>query len=358
MLDVSLQNVSNFALRDVSLTFPASTHTLIVGPPASGASTLLQVIAGTLKVTSGQVRFGERVANNLRASQRPLLFVTATIDAPQRWSVRHVLVAAVRHRTLDRVDRQREFELSADKWELRELLGRSIRTLSDSQRTLVNLARIELLRPGILVADRLLANLNPSAADVAIDKFYRTLRVSGTTVIAAPATRTELGAVDRIVVLSDGRVVQEGSAAHIFQHPSDEASAIATGGINVVPVTIDGSSVDSVIGRWEIATPRFRGTGVALVRPDAFTVAERGEESDLIVAVEEASFDSGRWLVTAILTGGVTLRISLPATLAVHKGKLLALRYDASRFVLIPRDIEPPKSSIPTDAVPPRSASR
>ena len=58
-------------------------------------------------------------------------------------------------------------------------------------------------------------------------------------------------------------------------------------------------------------------------------------ESDLIFGVEEASFQDGRWIATGILSGGLNLRVALPGGIAVHKGKLLPLRFDPSRFVLL-----------------------
>lgn len=334
MLDVSLSGVSatrgSFSIRDVSLTFPATTCTAIAGPPSSGKSTLLELIAGRLRPSTGEIRIGSRVVNDLRESRRPLLFVTSAIDVPQRWSVRHALVAAVRQRTLDRVDRQHEYNLAVEKWELERVVERDLRTLSSSERTLVHLARIELLRPGILVADRLLERASEGVAD----QFYRTLRVAGTTVIGTPASTSELGATDRVIVLDGGRVVQEGTAAQIYAKPVSRAAAIATGEVNVIPVEVHNGVAESVIGSW--LTSAFEGKGVALVRPEAFSVAAPGEESDLIVGVEEASFENGRWLVRAILTGGFILRVSLPPNLRLHKGKLLALRYDPAAFTLQP----------------------
>ncbi|MGZ5492051.1 MAG: ATP-binding cassette domain-containing protein [Thermoanaerobaculia bacterium] len=360
MLDVSLDHVS-FAPRnisDVTLTFAASRHTALVGPPAGGASTLLQLIAGKLRPTSGQIRIGNRVVNDLRESRRPLLYVNSALDVPDRWSVRHALIAAVRRRTLDRIDRQLEYELAMEKWKLQPIADRSVGTLSGSERTLVHLARIELLRPGILIADRLLERLNASGAEEVADAFYRTLRVAGTTHVTAPATRIELGATDHVVVLDGGRVVQEGTAAQLHTTPLAEASAMATGTINVVPVTIEGSSVDSIIGAWHLADPPFQGSGVALVRPEAFRMVQRGEESELIVAVEEAAFENGRWLVSAILSGGFSLRVSFPGDIRLHKGKLLALTYHAEGFALVQREIETPRRSVPTDVVPPMRDSR
>ena len=61
------------------------------------------------------------------------------------------------------------------------------RVARNGERVRANLARIELLRPGVLVADRLLEAANPAALPLLADELYRLLRICGTTVISAPA---------------------------------------------------------------------------------------------------------------------------------------------------------------------------
>lgn len=342
MLDLSLHNVTYawpgtpFALRNVTLTFPKSTHTAVVGPGGCGATTLLRIVAGALRPDAGDVRIGSRVVNDLKPGRRPLLYATSSIDAPHRWSVRHLLIAAARQRTLDREDRQHEVDLAVTKWTLGAFLDRPLDTLSSTEGTRANLARIEVLKPAILVADRILEAVNVSAQVDLADELYRTLRVLGTTVVTAPSSLIELGATDRVVVLDGGRVVQEGVPSAIYGDPHSEAAAMATGDVSAVPVTIRGNVVESVIGSWDVETPPFQGSGVALVRPGDFTLAGPGEESDLIFGVEEANFYDGAWHVRGVLSGAFLLRVKLPGGIAIHKGKLMALRYDATRFRLLP----------------------
>src|SRR5439155_24979444 len=102
VLDVAVEKLSlGNRIRDVTLTFPRSTHTAIVGPPSSGASTLLQIISGELRTDSGEIRIGARNVTRLPARRRPVLLARSRIDAPGRWSVGHLLIAAVRQRTPD-----------------------------------------------------------------------------------------------------------------------------------------------------------------------------------------------------------------------------------------------------------------
>jgi ABC-type sugar transport system ATPase subunit len=328
VLDISLHEVALRLLNDITLTFPRSTHTAVTGPPACGASTLLRVIAGEERPERGTVQIGTRDVTKLATERRPLLYVTGDLDVPRRWSVEHALVNAVRARTLDRQDRLHELQLAAEKWQLD--VRRQIATLSDSERARVHLARIELLKPAIVVGDKLLRD-EPRLAD----EFFRTLRVFGTTVISAPASPAELGLTDRVVVLDRGRVVQEGSAAQIFTAPRSEAAAIATGAINAIPVIVRGRNITSPIGEWEADVP-FSGKGVALIRPDAFHVARAGEESDLIFGIEEATFENGVWMARGFLAGVLSLRVALPRSERVHKGRVLALRFDPREITLVP----------------------
>jgi ABC-type sugar transport system ATPase subunit len=336
VLHLSLQNVLNGASFEVA----KNTHVALVGPPGAGASKLLRVIAGEVK-GGGEVRIGAHDVSRLPRSKRPLLYATSDLGAPGRWSVEHLLVAAVRGRTLDRIDRKRELDFAVERWHLAPLLGHRLDTLSSTERVTANLARIELLKPAVLLADRLLEHANPSAIAELARELYRFLRVAGTTVLAAPASPVELGLTDRLIVLDEGRVVQEGTPQEVYTAPKSEAAARATGEVNVIPVAVRGSEVESIIGAWQAETG-FEGNGVALVRPEAFQAAAKGEESDLIFGIEEASFTGGRWLLSGFLSGAFLLRISLPAEAAVHKGRLIALRYDPRRFTLLPREGEAP----------------
>jgi ABC-type sugar transport system ATPase subunit len=329
VLDVSVRDVSLRIVHDVTLTFPRSTHTAITGPPASGTSTLLRVIAGEERPERGTVQIGTRDVTNLATDRRPLLYVTSELDVPRRWSVEHALINAVRARTLDRVDRLHELQLAAEKWQLD--VTRRIGILSDSERARVLCARIELRKPAVVVADKLLRDA-PGLAD----ELFRTLRVLGTTVITAPSSVAELGLTDRVVVLDRGRVVQEGAAAQIYSHPHSEAAAIATGAVNVIPVVVRGRTVSSPIGEWE-TDAQFAGEGAALIRPDAFQIPKPGEESDLIFGIEEATFENGFWIARGFVTGVLSLRVALPRSEKVHKGRVLALRFDPNGITLIPR---------------------
>jgi ABC-type sugar transport system ATPase subunit len=363
VLDIALRNLAfgygrELVLRDVTAMFPRSSHTAVTGHAACGASTLLRLVAGSLKPSAGDVVIGSRVVSGVKAARRPILYTTSELGIPGRWSVQHALVAAVRTRSLDREDRHREYALAAESWSLAELLERRVDTLSTTEAARLLCARIELLKPAILVADRVLERVSAAARLTLADALYRTLRVMGTTTISAPSAHDELAFTDRILVLDEGRVAQSGGAAEVFAGPVGEASAAATGEFDVIPIEIRGRTVESVIGSWELDEAPFQGMGIALVRPSHFTQARPGEESDLVFGVEEAGFADGRWIARGLLSGAIRLRVELPAETNLHKGRLMALRYDPSRFRLLPRQTAPRQVTVPTDVVPPMAETR
>jgi peptide/nickel transport system ATP-binding protein len=363
MLDVTLQGVASSArrgaraLEPMDITFRKGLHTALAGDAASGVASVLALVAGDVQPSIGDVIFGTRSVVGMKRAKRPVLLVGAQSDAPLRWSVAHALVAAVRGRTLDREDRQSEIAFASTKWELEPLMTRTLRDLSSDEQLRVHLATIELTRPGVLVADRLLERATPSVVRRYAREFHRALRVMGTTLIYSAASDHDLAECDEVVVLDGGVVVQKGPLATVYRTPVSEASARATGSVNVVPLEVRHGRAEAAIGSWEFSG--FEGNGIALCRPEDFVLAEKGEESDVILATEEARFRDGSWYVSGNLSGGVLLTVALPAEQPIARGRLLALRYDPSRFTVLSRDqAMPGGSSVPTDVIPSRADSR
>lgn len=362
MLDLELREVTvsrdGLTLLDrVSAAFSRGTCTMVAGDDAATAA-LLAAVSGSSKVASGAVIIGTRDATRSSARVRPVLAAGTETEFPERWSVAHALIAAARTRSLDREDREVELREAIGRWQVDALADRRVRSLTPDELVRVRLARIELLRPAVLVAERLFAGASPSRSAVLAEEFHRLMRSCGATVISAPARREELAFAHRLLVLDAGRVVQDDAPAAIHARPRSETAARVTGEVNVIPLRIRGTEVESPIGSWSVDPPPFQGTGVALARPAAFSLCASGEDSDVIVAAEETGFAEHGWNVRARLSGGVPLVFEVPLEHVVRKGSLLALRYDPNRFTLIAKSLELPQLTVPTDVIPSRADSR
>lgn len=348
---VSLSVRSQLLIDGIDLHVQAGTHLAIVGPAGSGKTVLLETIAGHRRDHSGTIRMGARSIDRLPPSRRPLFDSRSSAPPSPRWSVRHVLVAALRQTSLDRQDRLEEYEDAVERWSLNALADRRLTTLSDGERLRVRLAQIEILRPAVLVANRLLDSVSASDRNTVADRFFRLMNLRGTTILTEPSDPGELQWAHRVAVLDQGRLVQTGSTREVYERPVSPPAALSMGPVNAVPVVIEQNQVRSAIGTWSIAKPPFQGTGYALARPEQFHPVPVDEESDLVLGVEEARYANGSWHMRGVLTGAVILEVKLPSSTPLHKGRLIPLRFDPRRFVLVEADHrvswEPPMDVIP-----------
>lgn len=338
MLDLALNDVAkeDRGVTRLSLDVPARSHTLLLGGTGSGKSTILELFAGTIRPDRGSVHMGSREVTRFRAGARPVVHSRLTAPPGERWSVGRALVSAVRRREgLDRQERSDELGLQLEAWDLEPLFERRLDRISGSERLRVRLARLLLLRPAILLAERLFSEALESEVFALADRFYRELRVHGCTVVTEPAHGEEIGCADRVAVIDRGAVVASGEAAAIGRRPPSLAVARAFGPGTVLPVSLREGVVRSPLGEWRAEAPD--GDHDAWVHPAAVRMARGGEESDFIFAVEEARFDGRRWLATGFITGGVILRVELESASRLEKGSLLPMVLVTEAISLFPR---------------------
>lgn len=369
MLDITLAELtaafprSPFRLGPLSLRVAKGTHTGLIGAAGSGKSLLLRTIAGEVSAQSGEILLGTRAVQRMRASSRPLLWSERDLRLPRIWSVRHVLIAAMRRRSLSREERFRELDAIIARWNLEALSDRRVSSLSKGERARLLLAQLEALRPGIALLERIFTLVPIAERAPTIEKTFRMLRGIGATVISELSDFDEIGTCDQLVVLDKGRIDQSGVPSELYERPRSIAAAVATGAVNQIPITIRNGEVDSAVGSWKTEAAPFEGSGIALARPEWFQPAEAGEESEFIFAIEEAEFSRGRWRARGVLSGGLVLTIELPYGAPVRKGKLLPLRFDHERLTLLPQPAGSTAAAttlahIPIDVVPPLRDSR
>jgi ABC-type sugar transport system ATPase subunit len=155
--------VGNFRLHDISFVIPAGAHAVLTGPTASGKTTLLELIAGAILPTSGQI-----MANG----------VDVTLIPPEARSVGLVPQHGYLFPHLDvrqnigygAVDRNAAEDL-APRFGVDRLLDRSVASLSGGERQLVALCRALAAQPGVLLLDESFSALDASRRSGALREF-------------------------------------------------------------------------------------------------------------------------------------------------------------------------------------------
>jgi branched-chain amino acid transport system ATP-binding protein len=213
-------------VRQVDLAVQEGEILGLIGPNGSGKTTLFNLITGFYRPDGGRIRLAERDVTGWpppRLCKQGIARTFQLVRPFQQLTVRqNVEVGRVYGREPARDRRQAAAQADA----LLELVGLADRADSPATRlTLVDRKRLELARglatrPRVLLLDELLAGLNPSEVLAAIE-LIRRVRASGVTIVLVEhLVKAVFGISDRVVVLSAGRKIAEGTPAAVAGDPA------------------------------------------------------------------------------------------------------------------------------------------
>jgi iron(III) transport system ATP-binding protein len=268
-----------YAARDVSLHVRPGEFLTLLGPSGCGKTTTLRMIAGFERADAGRVFFGEQDVTDLLANQRSIGFVFQNYALFPHLSVFENVAYGLR------VRKQPETELSRAVDEVLALVGlrgheRQLpHQLSGGEQQRVALARAIVIRPRVLLFDEPLSNLDAKLR-VHMRREIRELQrsLSITTVYVTHDQEEAMAVSDRIAVMSQGTIVQEGTAEDLYHRPASEFVAHFIGRASllagrVVGAGAGGIGVEVAGTRIEVASPGAPpspGAAVRLVlRPEA-----------------------------------------------------------------------------------------
>ncbi len=165
MSSVTFDHVSkrfgdSYAVRDLYLEVEDGEFLVLVGPSGCGKSTTLRLLAGLEDITSGQVRIGDRVVNNVPPRDRDIAMVFQTYALYPHMSVAGNMGFGLSLRGIPKAEIRRRVEFAADTLGIRELLSRKPRQLSGGQRQRVALGRAIVRESGVFLLDEPLSNLD------------------------------------------------------------------------------------------------------------------------------------------------------------------------------------------------------
>jgi putative spermidine/putrescine transport system ATP-binding protein len=332
-------------LDDFALEVRGGEFVTFLGPSGCGKSTALNLLAGLLAPSDGEIWLDDERIDGLPPERRGFGMVFQNYALFPHLSVFDNVAFGLdvrgipRDAVADRVQRM----LALVK--LEGFGARYPGQLSGGQQQRVAIARALVIEPRLLLLDEPLSNLDAKLRLEMRAEIKRLHAELGLTSIYVTHDQTEaLSLSDRIVVMREGRAMQIGAPADIHDRPENLFVADFVGYRNVLPLVVTRSGVDGVvIGEGGGLTVCGRsvvrhapGTDVlAAVRPEDIRVTD--EPPGLNVArgtVKLVEYQGREYDVEVALESGLTLKARLSR--AVDVGSTLGLLLEADRVVILP----------------------
>ncbi len=221
--DITKQYSGNTVLRDISLTIPEGSTTVLIGPSGCGKSTLIRVINGLVRPDAGTVRFMGREVNasQVLGLRRRMGYVIQEGGLFPHLTARGNVVLMARHLgwARQRIARRVE-ELTALTRFPGDALGRYPAQLSGGQRQRVALMRALMLDPDLLLLDEPLGALDPLIRYELQNDLRAVFQSLKKTVVMVTHDLAEAAHfADQVILLRDGAIEQQGAMGMLLDSP-------------------------------------------------------------------------------------------------------------------------------------------
>jgi molybdate transport system ATP-binding protein len=252
----------------------------VLGPNGSGKTTLLSAVAGLTPVSAGHITLAGQVVDDadagtfVEASSRPVGFVFQNYRLFPHLTVAENVSFSPRARGLGRQAARSAAAHWLGRLGLAGLAGRKPAELSGGQAQRVALARALAGEPALLLLDEPLSALDAGTRlDVQAELKRHLADFTGPCLLVTHDPLEALVLADRLVVLEDGRIVQEGTPGQVARQPATDYVAKLVG-LNLYAGRADGSQVVLTGGgAFVISNQDARGDVLVAMRPSAVVVS-------------------------------------------------------------------------------------
>lgn len=335
--NVSYTQDSEDYIYDLSATFGNGIN-LLIGPTTAGKTTLMRIIAGLMKPTTGTITMDGKDVTKVPVRERSVAFVYQQfINYPSLSVFENIaspLLAAKKKPSKDEVSKR--VEEMANLLGLTPFLKRKPSELSGGQQQRVAIARALARKADIVLLDEPLANLDYKLREQLRAELQNIFAQESAIVLYSTAEPSEaLDFATQTFVMNEGSLIQSGKALEIYQNPVNVAAAVAMADppINLLKSTVDGQSANFGSISFNF-TRDFRGSEVILgIQPGKLTLTSTGPDCVKVPAqVLLAEVTGSSTYVHIKLTSGDQLVIEVEGTQTFEPDEQITAYFDPANL--------------------------
>ncbi len=228
MASLSLEHVTKVypngfeAVKDFNLNIEDKEFIIFVGPSGCGKSTTLRMIAGLEDISSGTLKIGDRVVNDVEPKDRDIAMVFQNYALYPHMTVYDNMAFGLKLRKVPKAEIDKMVREAAKILDLEKLLDRKPKALSGGQRQRVAMGRAIVRNPKVFLMDEPLSNLDAKLRVQMRTEIAKLHQRLGTTIIYVTHDQTEAMTLGtRIVVMKDGVVQQVDTPQNLYDKPGN-----------------------------------------------------------------------------------------------------------------------------------------
>ena len=353
MTDLAIRSLvkrydSVIAVNDASLDAANGELISLLGPSGCGKTTTLRVVAGFERPDSGAVLFDGKDVSALLPERRDIGMVFQNYALFPHMTVLENCLFGLQMRGVPRAKALERIGRALDMVQLTGREGRYPRELSGGQQQRVALARALVIEPAILLLDEPLANLDAVLRDEMRFLIRSIQQQVGITTLYVTHDQAEALLIsDRVAVMFDGKVAQEGPPKDIYHKPRSRRTASFVGLSNFLDGTVSGVSGDEVLLETplgKIAAQHDGGakageTRTLIVRPEAIDLAAAKPQASgniLQGTVAESFFLGSVTDYRIAMADGSVVQVHARPGIHFAKGDAVTLSFPAASAWLLP----------------------
>ena len=284
MSSITLSNITKFygdvqIIKEFNDVFKDHEFVTLLGPSGCGKTTMLRMIAGFEKPTTGEIKLDDVVVSGsdqfIPPNERNIGMVFQSYAVWPHMNVFDNVAYPLKIQGVSKKEIKQRVEKILDDVHLSQYINRMPNELSGGQQQRVALGRALVGKPNVLLLDEPLSNLDAKLRETMRFEIKEVQTRFGITVVYVTHDQTEAMAMsDRIIVFNKGEVQQIDTPMNIYKNPANQFTADFVGKINFIKGKISDSKIEFSDGQFMNYSGSKKGSVVVSVRPENITISD------------------------------------------------------------------------------------